>query len=850
MEESTGDASPSANSRNDGDGEESLASHSRKRWMAKDASAIRQKGGAPPVGRRWSLHNTTSTTEYTSTTPTGTNSSDIVQPSGKYTDVRSRWETRASDASLKAPMSWHGGKSKLSPSKLRGVLYPTLTTKKPSTIPSLTTDAKDEGGTPTTAATTNILRGSKVYKIGEASKTSELNNFLPKAKSSSASENNSTSRAWTNRSSSVEEDTEKEEEVSKLEESFTGLSMEALPPSNDRFNNSTADVDLLSPITEGSHSRRDKKKLPRVYKPFENPFDGEDYEDDDDDVSVGLNDELDDLDDDDDFEEEELKNADESPGVKQFIVDRVPKKKWQSENLENCPIWPPVVKVRSYERKEWSGYVSGISIGSGFTDDDDWLTDDFTDDGAFSLYSIAASISRMPADSRTSYRISYHGRTTLDLEGYNNKEERFQPVGGTPDGAPNLPSRPSRVADSVPQTPQRRPAPDDMSFDEALSIDCSTGMETTRSRPDVWITALSGENSQELMWNVKRVWDLESEDEKEQEHSVHTTGLFSKIKTLVGAPDSDDSDVESNYDDTTTITEDQKDGMPQLPRRAWQMQKVVERRGKLQEVEAKLELNTKQFDEQVVGMATQAVLELQQNAKASKDLINRTESKLSMKRRASLLASKKAEQDNERKDHQGTEPVRSEQVEDQELEQNESTEDALPVTPTNVRKTKKQKSKKSERSKKSKKKSKRKSERPSKERKMITAADMYKSASSSSSSSSESESDSDDDQYASNKKTAQTPKQNRILATPKNARRVSANMISAAAMVQSDSSDADSDSSESATKTPSQQRRGSRHSNESKSPWWKKEGVAGQRTPKRVTGSIARDAAGKRMSLK
>jgi hypothetical protein len=311
-------------------------------------------------------------------------------------------------------------------------------------------------------------------------------------------------------------------------------------------------------------------------------------------------------------EEESLsEHEEELHEEEQFVVDKVPKKRrWTSSNSNPnySPIWPPIIKVQNYERRN----VSGISVGSGFT------TDDSLTDSQDFLSSIGDEITEeeilgRPPERRTSYRIRYDGPTTFkrNAEIHNlprvQHDDRFEHTSEPPDGAPHMPSRPrDSIVDSTPCAPPRRQS--SMMKDDDLSIDLELINEKS-NRPDVWITPSSGTTPYEAMWKVKRVWAMEKQDEEEDEHSVDKQELFQKIKALVGAPESPPP----------------KDGMPTMPSRSWHIQTVVERRGKLEGLEAAKEVDDEEFETNINVMAEEAVKEIETNVKAIEEIKKRKE---------------------------------------------------------------------------------------------------------------------------------------------------------------------------------------------------------------------------------
>jgi hypothetical protein len=159
---------------------------------------------------------------------------------------------------------------------------------------------------------------------------------------------------------------------------------------------------------------------------------------------------------------------------------------------------------------------------------------------------------------RTSYRIRYDGPTNLPIDKYKppplpNHDERFEPDFVARDG----PSLPSRTYDKQPRAPGRS-ASGSSDFDDDES---TINSHDSCNRPDVFITPMAGITEAEGMWTVKRVWALEEADKDELEHTVNNSQLFQKIRTLVGAPDTPES-------------QPPKDGAPKLPMRSWRVAKV------------------------------------------------------------------------------------------------------------------------------------------------------------------------------------------------------------------------------------------------------------------------------------
>ena len=281
--------------------------------------------------------------------------------------------------------------------------------------------------------------------------------------------------------------------------------------------------------------------------------------------------------------QEEIRDSKEG-SVKEFVVDRVPRKKrCSSQNIHDFAVWPPIIRFHNFEQRQFSG----LSIGSGFTydflsslgKDDDVSGDDFI---------------RHPPEKQTSYRIRYDGPSSLQLHGIYMppvpaNDDRFEPTSRLPDGAPNMPSR---VIDLAPCAPRKRSS---MMEEDDASVDFDQ-VESQNKPPEVWITPMCGTNPADAMWKVKRVWALENEGEKE-EHLVHNQKLFSKIKTLVGAPDSAPP----------------MDGMPKMPMRSWHVQRVVEKRGKIEDTDVEKQLDNEELDANIEVMTKEAVTEIEEN---------------------------------------------------------------------------------------------------------------------------------------------------------------------------------------------------------------------------------------------
>lgn len=309
-------------------------------------------------------------------------------------------------------------------------------------------------------------------------------------------------------------------------------------------------------------------------------------------------------------EESDFSQVDTSR-VKEMIVDKVPKKKrWSSKNVESFPIWPPVVKVIKFENRN----VSGASDGSGFSDELTASEGDFLSSLGDDDLSVEAEMALLLPEQQTTYRIRYDGPTNLAnlhevyaLPPVPVHDDRFEPLSSVTDHVPSVPLR-TGMRDTVPLAPRRDSSVEDLD-------DASLGAEhisRRNSRPDVWITPFECDKSRNAVWKVKRVWAVESEDEKEEIHSVPDIDLLSKIKTLVGVPDSP-SHSSSPVRGRNKSLEDQ---MPRRPSRSWHVLSVVEMNGKMNNLGPEKEFADDEFEESLYNMAKEAVDEIELNERA------------------------------------------------------------------------------------------------------------------------------------------------------------------------------------------------------------------------------------------
>ncbi|CAJ1951798.1 unnamed protein product [Cylindrotheca closterium] len=573
-------------------GNQSMADQARRSWMAKDAQI--QRSSRTIASEQ---HHPPRTTH----SPSRIKSKNVMPSLGS-----SRWSSSASSvaSSLKAPMSWHGGKGKLSPSRLSADLPnpltpPNLHSKNnndaigaaspafPKKSPKSSGDGDDDKSA---KSVRSFVRGSKIYKI--QAPFNSIKSFVPMSSGSSVKSNTSKASRW----SSSSRDSK--------------ASVEPLPDRWASKKRTEKEPVLAVPVEEDEEEEEDDHDNDEA----------EDYNEEYEDEDVDLNDEDEDDDDREPSEDFDMPvNFGKGP-VREFVCDRVPRKRFASRNVENFPIWPPVIKVRGYEACR-GGNVSAISVGSGFSEDD-YLTDDFSSDEE-SFEEIAKTL---PPAQRTSYRIRYDGPTNLNLDAYK-ADNRFASTVELvqPDGAPNLPAR---NMDSTPGLPPRRRHSEfsdgdehnsGTEYSEELGDSKEFVEDSRRTRPDVWITALSGEHEEDVMWNVRRVWDIDQEDEGEKEVSVHSQQLFGQIRNLVGAMD--DESLGADQSHAGTVTTQKSDVKPKLPTRSWNIQKVVEAKGKLEGLQPAKQLDDKDMVDDIHVMNSEAVVELKENIKAQEELV-------------------------------------------------------------------------------------------------------------------------------------------------------------------------------------------------------------------------------------
>eukprot|EP00529_Nitzschia_sp_RCC80_P003537 CAMPEP_0113514604 /NCGR_PEP_ID=MMETSP0014_2-20120614/40499_1 /TAXON_ID=2857 /ORGANISM="Nitzschia sp." /LENGTH=1118 /DNA_ID=CAMNT_0000411115 /DNA_START=227 /DNA_END=3580 /DNA_ORIENTATION=- /assembly_acc=CAM_ASM_000159 len=496
--------------------------------------------------------------------------------------------------------------------------------------------------------TTTVVRGSRVYKIGKGTNDAQLN-FLPQT--SSHTHNDDDDKSWIRKKppkgqqQSQTTAQEEGEEDAPQPQSQSYQTNDALPPTMDIVEELMTELpdvqeeeddeeDHYTTLKDGGHEELEEENLHGTTNgtaavdtyaadvDVDAVADGtakmgisrprhEDENDNNDKRNDGRrrprhSNDVDRRDK--EVEDADLNEVDKS-GVREMIVDKVPtkKKRWTSRNRDNFPIWPPIIKVLKFERQN----TSGLSIGSGFTNEDsltassgDFLSDLDEDD-----LSALEDLKFIAPEQRTSYRIRYDGPTNLenleaiyDLPPVPDVDDRFDESGGLQDSNPNLPKQEKTKADSAPNAPPRRAlSVSSCSFDTDL-----LSLNTTKSRPDVWITPLSGTQPADAVWKVKRIWEVESVDEAEEEHSVHNIDLFNKIKTLVGAPESPEARLPTPAGDT----------IPTMPSRVWHMQTVVEKQGEIEKLEPEKDFEEEELKDNMKKMNEEAAKEIEMNAQA------------------------------------------------------------------------------------------------------------------------------------------------------------------------------------------------------------------------------------------
>eukprot|EP00339_Tiarina_fusa_P000305 CAMPEP_0117041964 /NCGR_PEP_ID=MMETSP0472-20121206/29260_1 /TAXON_ID=693140 ORGANISM="Tiarina fusus, Strain LIS" /NCGR_SAMPLE_ID=MMETSP0472 /ASSEMBLY_ACC=CAM_ASM_000603 /LENGTH=1012 /DNA_ID=CAMNT_0004753091 /DNA_START=238 /DNA_END=3273 /DNA_ORIENTATION=+ len=113
--------------------------------------------------------------------------------------------------------------------------------------------------------------------------------------------------------------------------------------------------------------------------------------------------------------------------------------------------------------------------------------------------------------------------------------------GSENDSLPSLPRRRSDLVDpDAPDMPKRTSNASWEEYDEFFeggdegSLEGSVEFLTRGGkRPDLWITPVKPRGS----WMIKRVWDQEDADDKEQEHLVDGVDLMGSIRDLLGVPE-------------------------------------------------------------------------------------------------------------------------------------------------------------------------------------------------------------------------------------------------------------------------------------------------------------------------
>jgi hypothetical protein len=193
---------------------------------------------------------------------------------------------------------------------------------------------------------------------------------------------------------------------------------------------------------------------------------------------------------------------------------------------------------------------------------------------------------RRMVDKRTSYRIRYNGPMN-SLPPVPDLDDRFLPSSIPKDLSP---SRPNRFVDAAPSRPSRPGSffDDDDPYGEI-------------TRPDVWITPMGETADADQMWKVRRVWAKENADEDKDEHDVNNEDLYTKIKNLVGAQHSP------------------KDDLPKIPRRNWNVKKIVEINGEVDESLPEESVHDDEIEQRVEAIAAEARIEQAERERACEE---------------------------------------------------------------------------------------------------------------------------------------------------------------------------------------------------------------------------------------
>ncbi|KAL3941986.1 MAG: hypothetical protein SGARI_000412, partial [Bacillariaceae sp.] len=316
---------------------------------------------------------------------------------------------------------------------------------------------------------------------------------------------------------------------------------------------------------------------------------------------------------DEDLEDEDLQRVDTSR-VREMVVDKVPSaKRWSTKHTDHFPIWPPIIKVLNYEKQ----HMSGVSIGSGFSDSLTASEGDFLSSLGDNSLSTEEEIALLLPEQQTTYRIRYDGPTELEnlrkiykLPPVPSRDDRFEPLSPSTN-APGRPSRSATRPDSLPQAPRRDSSLENL--DDVSLGDEKSKESRSRNRPEVWMTPSDVDAVSKPVWKVKRVWAVEEEDEKEAIHSVHSSDLLSKIKTLVGAPDSPSLSSSPAGGSRERLPRDE---IPRTPSRSWHVLSVVERNGRMEDLEPEKEFGDDELQENINGMSEEAVKEIESNKKS------------------------------------------------------------------------------------------------------------------------------------------------------------------------------------------------------------------------------------------
>jgi hypothetical protein len=194
----------------------------------------------------------------------------------------------------------------------------------------------------------------------------------------------------------------------------------------------------------------------------------------------------------------------------------------------------------------------------------------------------------------TYYQIRYKGPTLLqiddiygpllDIPEEDNRFESEMKNGGMkrPMREMGPPRRPDRGStDAMPSRPRRSLEDDGYSLDDD---------EMDHRGPDIWMKLIQAKNPKEdQKWKVKRVWNLEGMDEKEEEHTVHNDNLLPTIRYLFGLPVEDASEAVCL---NGVINDDDKSA-------PFYMKRVYHYKGEIEEIQIEVQFNAKEMENEM-----------------------------------------------------------------------------------------------------------------------------------------------------------------------------------------------------------------------------------------------------------